>query len=389
MSKVLLKNIGTLVSGDINEPILQADAIWVDEGAIKKVGSLQDMDENDAQMVIDCKGTTVTPGLMDSHCHTLLGDFTPRQNQIGFLESELHGGVTTIISAGEVHLQGRPKDPAGTKALAILAAKSFANFRPGGCKVIGGSLILEKGLTKEDFEEMAREGVRTVGEIGLGSVKNPEDAAPMVKWAKEAGMTVMMHTGGTSIPGSSVVTADMVIQTNPDIVSHLNGGPTAVPMEEVKKLVYETRFALEIVHCGNPLVTVEAGKMIVDAKALDRVIIGNDAPSGTGVVPLGVLRVLNQLASLTPIKPEEALCMATGNTARVHKLNRGIIADGREADLVIMDAPMGSVGEDALAAIEAGDNPGVSMVLVDGEIVVSKSRNTPPPVRKPAVVRAT
>jgi enamidase len=388
MSKVLLRNIGTFVSGNIDEPILNANALWIDEGMIKKVGSLQDMDEDAAQMVIDCNGTTVTPGLIDSHCHTLLGDFTPRQNQIGFLESELHGGVTTIISAGEVHLQGRPKDPAGTKALAILASKSFASFRPGGAKVVGGSLILEKGLTKEDFEEMAREGVCTVGEIGLGSVKSPEDAAPMVKWAKEAGMTVMMHTGGTSIPGSSVVTADMVIQTDPHIVSHLNGGPTAIPMDEVKKLVYETQFALEIVHCGNPLVAVEAGKMIVDAKAMARVIIGNDAPSGTGVIPLGVLRVLNLLASLTPIKPEQALCMATGNTARVHKLNRGVIAEGKEADLVIMDAPMGSVGEDALSAIEAGDNPGVAMVLVDGEIVVSKSRNTPPPVRTPAVVRA-
>jgi enamidase len=388
MSKALLKNIGTLVSGDIKAPILQADALWIDEGVIKKVGKLQDMDENEAQVIIDCAGTTVTPGLIDSHCHVILGDFTSRQNQLGFLESEVHGGVTTIISAGEVHLQGRPKDPAGTKALAILVAKSFNNFRPGGGKVVGGALILEKGLTKADFEEMAREGVRTVGEIGLGSVKSPADAAPMVKWAKEVGMTVMMHTGGTSIPGSSIVTADMVIQTNPDIVSHLNGGPTAVPMEEVKKLVYETQFALEIVHCGNPLVTVEAGKMIVDAKALDRVIIGNDAPSGTGVIPLGVLRVLNLLASLTPIKPEEALCMATGNTARVHKLNCGIIAEGREADLVIMDTPMGSVGKDALSAIEAGDNPGVAMVLVDGEIVVRQSRNTPPPVRTPTVEKA-
>lgn len=387
MSKALLKNIGTLVSGDIKAPILQADALWIDEGVIKKVGKLQDMDENEVKVIIDCAGTTVTPGLIDSHCHVILGDFTSRQNQLGFLESEVHGGVTTIISAGEVHLQGRPKDPAGTKALAILAAKSFNNFRPGGGKVVGGALILEKGLTKADFEEMAREGVRTVGEIGLGSVKSPADAAPMVKWAKEVGMTVMMHTGGTSIPGSSIVTADMVIQTNPDIVSHLNGGPTAVPMEEVKKLVYETRFALEIVHCGNPLVTVEAGKMIVDAKALDRVIIGNDAPSGTGVVPLGIVRVLNQLASLTPIKPEEALCMATGNTARVHKLNRGVIAEGKEADLVIIDTPMGSVGKDALAAIAAGDNPGVAMVLVDGEIVVSKSRNTPPPKTAPTVLK--
>jgi len=387
MPKTLLKNIGTLVSGDIMAPILQADALWIDGGVIRKVGNLQDMDENEARVIIDCAGTTVTPGLIDSHCHVILGDFTSRQNQLGFLESEVHGGVTTIISAGEVHLQGRPKDPAGTKALAILAAKSFNNFRPGGCKVVGGAVILEKGLTQADFEEMAREGVRTVGEIGLGSVKNPEDAAPMVKWAKKVGMTVMMHTGGTSIPGSSVVTADMVIRTDPDIVSHLNGGPTAVPMEEVKKLVYETRLALEIVHCGNPRVTVEAGKMIVDANALARVIIGNDAPSGTGVVPLGVLRVLNQLAGLTPIKPEEALCMATGNTARVHKLNRGVIAEGREADLVIMDSPMGSVGKDALAAIAAGDNPGVSMVLVDGEIVVSKSRNTPPPNTAPTVVK--
>lgn len=386
MSKVLLKNIGTLVSGDIHNPILKSDALWIEDGIIKRIGHAGDMDEGSADRVIDCNMTTVTPGLIDSHCHVILGDFTSRQNQIGFLESEVHGGVTTIISAGEVHLKGRPKDPAGTKALAILASKAFNNFRPGGGKVIGGGLILEKGLTRKDFEEMAGEGVCTVGEIGLGSVKRPEDAAPMVKWAKEFGMTVMMHTGGTSIPGSSVVTADMVIKTDPDIVSHLNGGPTAISIEGVKKLVYKTSLALEIVHCGNPLVAVEAVKMIVDANAIDRVIIGNDAPSGTGVIPLGILRVINLLASLTPIRPEQAICMATGNTAHVHKLNRGMIATGKEADIIIIDTPIGSVGKDALSAIEAGDIPGVAMVIVDGKIVISKSRNTPPPKRKPSVL---
>jgi enamidase len=288
--------------------------------------------------------------------------------------------VTTFISAGEVHLPGRPKDPAGTKALAILAAKSFANFRPGGGKVVGGAVILEKGLTKEDFEEMAREGVRTVGEVGLGSVKDPEDAAPMVQWAKESGLTVMIHAGGTSIPGSSTITAAMVIQANPDIVSHINGGPTAIAVDEAKRLVVETDYAIEIVHCGNPKVTIDAACLCVENNALDRIIIGNDAPSGTGVVPLGVLRVICHLASCSPITGAQALCMATGNAARVHKLPRGIIAPGKEADLVIMDTPMGSVGEDALAAIEAGDVPAVSMVLVDGEVVVAKSRNTPPPV---------
>jgi enamidase len=386
MSKVLLKNIGIIVSGDISNPILKGNAILIEDGKIKQSGEEDGLDAAGAVMTIDCDGATVTPGLFDSHCHVVLGDYTPRQKQTGFLESEVHGGVTTFISAGEVHLPGRPKDPAGAKALAILAAKSFASFRPGGGKVVGGAVILEKGLVKADFEEMAKEGVRTVGEIGLGTIKNPEDAAPMVQWAKECGMTVMMHTGGTSIPGSSTVTAEMVIQANPDIASHINGGPTAVAMDEVKRLVTETDLALEFVHCGNPKVAVEAANLCVEQNALDRIIIGNDAPSGTGVVPLGVLRVICHLASLTAIKPEEALCMATGNTARVHKLPQGVIAEGKDADLVIMDAPMGSVGEDALSAIEAGDVPAVAMVLVDGEIVVAKSRNTPPPVRKPKVL---
>jgi len=325
MSKVLLKNIGIIVSGDIANPILKGNAILIEDGKIKQSGAEGDLDAAGAKMIIDCDGATVTPGLFDSHCHVVLGDYTPRQKQTGFLESEVHGGVTTFISAGEVHLPGRPKDPAGTKALAILAAKSFANFRPGGGKVVGGAVILEKGLVKADFEELAREGVRTVGEIGLGSIKNPEDAAPMVQWAKEYGMTVMMHAGGTSIPGSSTVTAEMVIQAKPDIVSHINGGPTAVAMDEVKRLVKETDLALEIVHCGNPKVAVEAANLCVEQNALDRIVIGNDAP-------------------------------------------------------------MGSVGEDALSAIEAGDVPAVAMVLVDGEIVVAKSRNTPPPVRKPRVL---
>lgn len=387
MPKVLLKNIGRLVSGDIEEPILQADALWIEEGMIQKVGHFGEMDEKKAQVIIDCKGTTVTPGLIDSHCHPSLGDFTPRQNQTGFLESALHGGVTTFISAGEIHLQGRPKDPAGAKALAILASKSYVNFRPGGAKVEGGAVILEKGLVEEDFQEMAAEGVRIVGEIGLGSAKTVEEAGPMVRWAKKYGMTVMMHTGGTSIPESSTVTAEEVIKMAPDIASHINGGPTAVSIEEVNKLVTETDIVLEIVHCGNPKMVVEAARLIAEHGALHRVIIGNDAPSGTGVVPLGVLRVMNLLASLTPIKPEQSICMATGNTARVYKLNRGFIRTGSEADVVIMDAPMGSVGRDTLAAIEAGDVPAVAVVLVDGEIVVSKSRNTPPPKTAPVVYK--
>jgi enamidase len=150
--------------------------------------------------------------------------------------------------------------------------------------------------------------------------------------------------------------------------------------------VQETSYALEIVHCGNPLLAVETVKLAIENEAVGRLIIGNDAPTGSGVIPLGLLRMLNFISSLTPIRPEEAVCLATGNAARVFGLNRGEITPGKEADLVIMDAPVGSMGENALSALEVGDVPGVSMVLVDGEIKVMKSRNTPPATRKASIV---
>jgi enamidase len=379
MAKLMIKNIGTLVSGDISDPVLKADAILIEGGLIQSVGKEKSLDTKGVDQVLDIGGMTVTPGLIDSHCHPVLGDFTPRQKMLDFIESSLHGGVTTIISAGEVHLVGRPKDVAGTKALAILAAKSFASGRPAGVKVLGGGLILEPGLQEKDFEELAKEGVKVVGEIGLGGVKTPKDAAPMVKWAKKYGMVVMMHTGGTSIPGSTTVPADDVIAADPDIVSHINGGPTAISIKEAEKLIRKTSLTLEIVQCGNSKMILDVMKIVKDVKAYPRVIIGNDAPSGTGVIPLGILRVINFLASLCDVKAEEAIAMATGNTAKVYKLNRGVIEAGKEADLVIMDAPMGSVGKDALSAIEAGDIPGIAGVLIDGQMKIGVSRNTPPP----------
>jgi enamidase len=379
MAKLMIKNIGTLVSGNISDPILKTDTIMIEGGLIQSVGKEESLDTKGVDQVLDIGGMTVTPGLIDSHCHPVLGDFTPRQKMLDFIESSLHGGVTTIISAGEVHLAGRPKDVAGTKALAILAAKSFASARPSGVKVLGGGLILEPGLQEKDFEELAKEGVKVVGEIGLGGVKTPKDAAPMVKWAKKYGMVVMMHTGGTSIPGSTTVPADDVIAADPDIVSHINGGPTAVSIKEAEKLIRSTSLMLEIVHCGNSKMIVDVMKIVREVKAYSRIIIGNDAPSGTGVIPLGILRVINFLASLCDVKAEEAIAMATGNTAKVYKLNRGVIEAGKEADLVIMDAPMGSVGKDALSAIEAGDIPGIAGVLIDGQMKIGVSRNTPPP----------
>jgi enamidase len=381
--KTLIRNIGQLVSGDIRMPLLDADSLVISDGKIAGIG--RGLDE-DADTVIDAMGTTVMPGLIDSHVHPVFGDFTPRQRTVDFIDSAMNGGVTTAISAGEVHLPGRPKDVVGLKALAIVAAKSYANFRPGGVKVHAGAPILELGLVEQDFADMAAAGVRLVGEIGLGSVRTGKDAAPMVRWAKKHGMTVTIHTGGPSIAGSSPISAEVVLEADPDVVGHINGGTTSMTPAEIERLV-ATDMALEIVQCGNMKTALHTLRVATDARATHRIILGNDAPSGTGVIPLGVLRTLSLLAGLGGMAPAEAIACATGNTARIYKLGAGVIAEGREADLVICDAPTGSVARDALGALVAGDLPGISMVLIDGKITIGRSRNTPPAARAADIIK--
>jgi enamidase len=387
--RTLIRNIGTLVTGDIDEPIADADTILIEDGRVAAIGRALDGDAGAGghlDQTIDAKGTTAIPGLIDSHAHPVFGDFTPRQQMQNFIESGLHGGVTSIISAGEVHLPGRPKDVVGLKALAIVAAKAYANLRPAGVKVKAGAPILELGLEEHDFAEMAAGGVSLVGEIGLGSVKTGAQAAPMVAWAKQHGMVVTFHTGGPSIAGSNPIAADTVLEARPHIVGHVNGGTTPMSDADIERVV-DTDMAIEIVHCGNGRAAIHAVRV---ARGIDggggrgglrRVIIGNDAPSGTGVIPLGILRVLAHLASLADVPPEVAIAMATGNTARVHGLDTGVIAPGRAADIALIDAPIGSTASTALDALRLGDLPGVSMVLIDGSVMIERSRNTPPAAR--------
>ena len=130
--------------------------------------------------MIDAGGMTAIPGLIDSHVHITFGDYTPRQRTVGYLESYLHGGITTAISASEVHVPGRPRDPEGVKALAVAAQRCFADYRPGGMRVIAGSVILEPGLQACDFTRACRSKGVTLAKAGFGAVKTAYDYVPLV-----------------------------------------------------------------------------------------------------------------------------------------------------------------------------------------------------------------
>lgn len=383
--KVVIKNIGLLLSGDLETPILDADTLIVNDGRIAAVGRYKDCDVEGADRIIDCRGTAVAPGLIDSHVHPVAGDWTPRQNQLGWIDSTLNGGVTTMISAGEVHYPGRPKDILGLKALAITAQRSFENARPGGVKVLAGAPIIEKGMVESDFKELAEAGVKLLGEIGLGSVKAGDEAAQMVSWARKYGIQSTIHTGGPSIPGSGLIDKDVVLEADADIIGHINGGHTSLPYKQVCELCERSTRGIEIVHNGNERIAILTARHAHELGCLHRVILGTDGPAGSGVQPLGIIRMIAQLSSLADIPAEIAICFATGNTARMRDLDCGLIEVGRAADFVFMDRAQHTAGATLLESIQLGDIPGIGMVMIDGIVRCQRSRNTPPATEVPVI----
>ena len=387
-AKLVIRNIGLLLSGELANPILDADTIVAIDGKISLVGKEKDVDIAGATTLIDANGTTLAPGLIDSHVHPVAGDWTPRQNQIGWIDSCLHGGVTTMISAGEVHTPGRPRDIVGLKAMAITAQRAFAALRPSGVKVLAGAPVIEHGMVEDDFKSLADSGVTLLGEVGLGSVKDGATARQMVAWARKYGIQSTIHTGGPSIPGSSLIDKDVVLAADADVIGHINGGHTALPDAQIVGLCEQSGRGLELVHNGNERAALLTLRTAKELKQLDRLILGTDAPAGSGVQPLGILRMISMLSSLGDLPAEIVFCFATGNTAKLRKLDSGWIAPGRAADFVLMDRAQHSAGKTLLDSVGLGDLPGIGMTIIDGIVRSQRSRNTPPAANVPSILKS-
>jgi enamidase len=373
-------NLGGVVTGRLGERSLDVTRLRAEDGVVVALGG----DPQPSELVVDAAGSVAIPGLIDTHAHVVFGDWTPRQAMLGWIESSMHGGVTTMMSASEVHLPGRPSDREGVKALAIAAQRSFASVRPGGVKVIAGSVIVEPTLEDDDFPALAAQGVR-LAKVGFGAFQRQADAAPLVRAAQRAGFVVMNHTGGASIPGSSPVTIEDVLALRCDIVGHANGGTTALPDADLPRL-FDAPGAIQLVQAGNLRSALRIVELARERDALDRVLLATDTPTGTGVMPLGMLKTVAEISSLGGVPAADAIALATGNNGRVLRIAEGVLQPGAPADVVLLQPPLGGAADSALASIELGDLPGIAAVVIDGELRALRSRNTPAPTREARVL---
>jgi len=386
MKSTLIYNIGTLITGDIENPLSEEDSIYIEDGRFIELGTSR----RDADVIINANGLLVAPGLIDGHVHPTIGDFTLAQNSTSWVTHYLHGGITRMVSAGELHYPGLPldrQDPKLFKGLARLTKNCYDRERPSGLKVDAGTLLLTSGLTETDFDEMVELGSKCVKFIFYPYGSVPGEDEQYVRWAKEKGLVVKIHSGGVSRSGVSVpADAELILRLGPDVVGHINGGPIPMSFEDMDRIIEESNFWLEISYAGNYRAALHVAGRSLEKGELNRVVLGTDTPGGTGITPRGILRIMALVASLGNVPPELAICLATGNVARAHNLDSGFIHKGKPADLVMMGRIQGCQANSHLEALKMGDLLGVSMVIIDGNICIrERSQQTPPPQVKAVV----
>jgi enamidase len=382
MATTLITNIGEFFTGDLDNPVGDVTSLLVADGKVAAFNPAADIARD---RTIDANGSAVLPGIVDGHIHPVFGEWTPTQDTIGWIGNYVHGGSTTMVSAGELHLPGLDYNnltPELMTSLALLAKATTGRIRWSGAKVHAGTLLMVPGMTEEDFDKVAAAGtILTKFLFYPLSIDNKEEAQRYVRWCHERGLRVKVHTGGVSRSGSNAVCGfETLSWLQPDIAAHISGGPIPMPDEDLDELVDNTEFALEICSSGNYRSAIRAVERLAKAGRLDRLTLGTDTPGGTGVLARGMLRNMIFLSSVVGLSAGEVIAVATGNTAKAHGLDVGILKVGMPADLVIAGRIDGSAGTTLTEAIEHGDLPGISTVMIDGELVVSgRSEQTPPP----------
>lgn len=407
MTTTLFRNVGTLLSGDLANAVLSADSVLVAGDRISAIGA-----SGPADIEVDVRGATLAPGLWDSHIHPYFGEYSPRQEAFGTILRMVRSGVTCAISAGSGHQPGmylpseklpnvqaksfvrergspeRARDAAGTKANAIVAMKSWQNLRPAGLKLDAATMFAEDGLTSEDFAEVAAAGIKRLK--FQRPISRRADAEHYRQWAHDNGMRVLIHTGNRSLIKDVPKIGESFRVIQPDVASHINGGPTPAPWEDFAWIITETPALLELCFIGNLPLAVRVLRAAIERGQAHRVVIGSDLPGGTGVVPGAILRTIQLLKHLAPDVPVEMLyCMASGNTTRGFGSLGGVVAVGAPADLVAWDPVEGSVADSFVDCIAYGDRAYPGLVMIDGKIEQHGNPLLLDPKRPPHVTRNT
>ena len=102
MTTLLVEDIGLLVHGDRAIAPVRDTTLVIEDGVIAGIGGAMPC----ARPGAVGRGTDRDARPVDGHVHPTFGEWTPAQDAIGWIHNYLHGGTTSMVSAGELHIPG-------------------------------------------------------------------------------------------------------------------------------------------------------------------------------------------------------------------------------------------------------------------------------------------
>lgn len=385
MKKTIIKNLGTIVSGDISTPILDGDTICIDEDRITFIGCANNAPADDYDIQIDANGLTAVPGLIDAHAHVPLANYIDWYKAYDWVENFASSGVTSLVSVGGIRFPGEAKNRAEAIYQSIAARQLWENNHPCGSKIHAKSIMLYEGMERSDFAFLRKNGIYIVGEVGMSEVQAVDKIMGMVKDAHEEGFIVTAHCGGPSNRHCAMYHVDALEQIRPDVLCHVNGAPTPLSEEEIRYLVQSGKYFFDTVSNGNETLLVKIVTWAMEAGTLDKMMLGTNTPSVSGFSPSGLWIQMVICSHMTDLRPEIAVALGTGNVARCYGLDHGTLRVGKAADIVLTDS--GSTAPGLLGTLKFGRIPSVGTVIVNGRIVLERGKNTAPVKHKPTIIR--
>lgn len=381
MKKIYIKNLGTIASGDVNNPILDAEVIYAEDGVIQYVGAAKAELEAAATTVVDAKGLDAGPSLIDAHAHPPLSDYLVEYKAVDFATNFMAGGTGSMISVGST-MPGMPYTVSGVKAVAVAGKQIWDTYRPLGSKVYGGALMLVDGLQDSDFADMAAEGIKVVGEVGKSPVQDVAKVSALTKIAQKYGMVVTAHSGGPANVACASYNANDLLKINPDVICSLNGGPTPMSDADIEKVLKEGDFYYDLLAHGNVRILQNVYKLAKGLNKVGKLMLGTNVPSISGYSPLGLWLSIAALSNTyQDVHPATFIAMASGNVADCYGLNHGKIAKGYTLDMIFLDG----FGYDTCPykTLQSGNMCSTSFVILDGELRMPHCKNVPGASRKP------
>jgi imidazolonepropionase-like amidohydrolase len=329
--------------------------VVIDGGTIAAGSSAPDTPAAD---VLDGGGGTLLPGLIDTHVHV---------DKVAHLEAAAAWGVTTMLDMGNndlanlASLKGRPGLPTLRSAGYLASAPDSTFVKHMGftaATTVSGPadaarFVSERVAEGSDYIKIAVEDPRFPGTKALAQ----DTITAIVVAAHAAGKLTIAHVVSADTLGVAV-RAGVDIVTHASLTSKLDGDFDALLAERPTVIIPTLMMMQGVVHSiGGKLLMRIVGRLMPSMRmqyahaeatvstfhrAGMVVLVGTDAndnPAAPHQIPHGesLHEELERLvrAGLTPV---EALQGATAHAAETFGLaDRGVIAPGRRADLVLVD----------------------------------------------------